>query len=1016
MVVVNKMESSRDKVRRLLRELFQFDAQDLDFGIYRILNFRRKEIERFIEKDLIEAVEAEFKEYAKAGMVELQREVDRLKTEIIRDFGEGTIDAQGRAVRYEDAKKVQEYVKKVEELKSAEVSEAQMNEVFNHVYEFFSRYYDKGDFISKRRYGGKEKYYVPYNGEEVVLHWANKDQYYVKTAEYFRNYHFKAGGYRVNFLLREAEVEVNNVVGENKYFVLCDSDFVKVDEEKRVVDIYFEWRALTDEEERKFGTRNVQDLLVVDAIDRIFSETSGSSVGSLLRVKENGEKTVLEKHLNNYVTRNTTDYFIHKNLNAFLERELEFYIKNEVVDLDELESLDERSLHIARAKVKAIREISRKIIEFLAQIEDFQRMLFEKKKLILRADYCITLDLISEKFYEEIGKNERQVAEWKELLRLDEITKGTLYSTVGKKTLDVDFLKAHKHLMLDTMFFNQEFKHKIIESFESLDQKIGGIIIKSENFQALNLLLEKYNRKIECIYIDPPFNTGVTQILYKNDYKDSSWLTLMENRFLQSKSLLHEDGVLVVAIDDYELSHLCELVDKLFNQHERNMVVVNHHPQGGYGANVTRTHEYALFIIPRGKEILKGLTKESSTEYRPFMRSGRGENNFRYGRPNSFFAILVDPSNSEIKGIEPPPDINQEYPKEKTKEGWLRIYPLGRDGAERVWRLSYQGALVAFREGMLACRNAKTLYQVIKHQERRAPVFSNWTDKRYNAGTYGTNLIADIMGDASVFPYPKSLYTVQDTIEAITHSNKQAYILDYFAGSGTTAHATLNLNKKDGGERKYILVEMDDYFDTVLKQRIEKIVYSRKWRDGKPVSKDGHSHMFKYIYLEQYEDALNNIAFIEKDKTIQETLESFQDYLMRYMLDYETRDSPTRLSMEQFQTPFDYKIWVTSSGEKKLVTVDLVETFNYLLGITVEKFRIFKDNDREYRVVFGKKKDDNIAIIWRNSKDIDLKKDKEFIENTILAGTKPDRIFTNGDSIVEKAEPIEPEFKRLMGA
>ncbi|MEM2130877.1 MAG: site-specific DNA-methyltransferase, partial [Candidatus Bathyarchaeia archaeon] len=211
-----------------MRELFQFDAQDLDFGIYRILNFRRRAIERFIEKDLIEAVEAEFKEYAKAGMVELQRDVERLRAEIIRDFGEGTIDVQGRVVKHEDAPKIKEYLRRVEELKSAEVSEAQMNEVFNHVYEFFSRYYDKGDFISKRRYGGREKYYVPYNGEEVVLHWANKDQYYVKTAEFFRNYHFKAGGYRVNFLIREAEVEVNNVVGENKYFVLCDSDLVKV--------------------------------------------------------------------------------------------------------------------------------------------------------------------------------------------------------------------------------------------------------------------------------------------------------------------------------------------------------------------------------------------------------------------------------------------------------------------------------------------------------------------------------------------------------------------------------------------------------------------------------------------------------------------------------------------------------------------------------------------------------------------------------------------------------------------
>lgn len=294
MTMNRKVENSREKVRRLLRELFQFDTQDLDFGIYRILNFRRKEIERFIDEDLIKAVEAEFKEYAKAGMVELQKEVERLKAEIVRDFGEGTIDEQSRVRKHEDAPKIKEYVKKVEELKGAEISEAQMNEVFNHVYEFFSRYYDKGDFISKRRYGGREKYYVPYNGEEVVLHWANKDQHYVKTAEFFRNYHFKADTYRVDFLLREAEVEANNVVGENKYFVLCDSDFAKIDEEKRVVDIHFEWRALTDEEERKFGKRDVQDALVVDAIDRIFSEISGSSVGVCFGLRRMARKLSLK--------------------------------------------------------------------------------------------------------------------------------------------------------------------------------------------------------------------------------------------------------------------------------------------------------------------------------------------------------------------------------------------------------------------------------------------------------------------------------------------------------------------------------------------------------------------------------------------------------------------------------------------------------------------------------------------------------------------------------------------------
>lgn len=174
-------EDVRERVKSLLKELFRFDDQDLDFGIYRIMNFKRKEIEQFIEEDLLKAAEEQFKEYAKVGMADLQREVQRLRSEIIRDFGEGTIDKQGEVKKNKDAPKIKEYLIKMKELKETELTQSQISEVFNHVYEFFSRYYDRGDFIPKRRLGGKEKYYIPYSGQEVALYWATKEMYYVKT-------------------------------------------------------------------------------------------------------------------------------------------------------------------------------------------------------------------------------------------------------------------------------------------------------------------------------------------------------------------------------------------------------------------------------------------------------------------------------------------------------------------------------------------------------------------------------------------------------------------------------------------------------------------------------------------------------------------------------------------------------------------------------------------------------------------------------------------------------------------
>jgi len=1016
MIENEKMENIREKVRLLLRELFQFESADLDFGIYRILNFRRKEIERFIEDDLIKAVEVEFKEYAKIGLVKLEREVERLKAEIVRDFGEGTIDGQGNVKKHEDAPKIREYGKKVEELNGAEVSEAQLNEVFNHIYEFFSRYYDKGDFMSKRRYGGREKYYVPYNGEEVVLHWANKDQYYVKTAEYFRSYSFKAGLFSANFLLREVEEELNNVVGKEKYFILCNSDAVKIDEEKKKVDIYFEWASLADDEKRKSTTSKIQEDLISDAIDKIFSEIGGNRVGSELRVKVDEEETVLEKHLNNYVKRNTTDYFIHKNLGGFLERELEFYMKNEVVDLDELENLDEKGARISKAKVKAIREIGKKIIDFLAQIEDFQKMLFEKKKFVIGTDYVITLDKIKEcadeEFLEgiidEVLKNTKQLEEWAELFKTKVSSKKDL---IEKQRIDG---KEWKKLPIDTRFFNPEFKTHLVEKLSQkndLDEILDGLFIKSENWQALNLVLEKFKGKIACIYIDPPYNSKSTEILYKNDFKHSSWLSLMENRLEEAKGLLSKNGSIIVAIDENEQERLGLLLENKFFGYDKTCVTIVHNPRGIQGSNFSYCHDFAYFLFPTGTETIgmKAIPK-SEWEYSSLRKWG-GESTRDTGA-TVFYPIYV--KDGKITKIgEVPPD-NYHPPKQiiNKGDGVLEVWPIDQTGVERKWRYT--------KESLLEILDAVEVKNVegkieIQIAQTHGKFKTTWVDPIYDAGTYGTRLLTNMGLDPHNI-FPKSLFTVRDCLETVVGNNNNAVILDFFAGSGTTAHAVMELNKNGKGKRKFVLVDMAEYFDTVTMPRIKKIAYSYDWKDGKPTEANGLGIFFKYHYLEQYEDTLNNIAFIEKDKTFQETLDEFGDYLLRYILEFETRDSPTRLNIEKFQMPFDYKIKVTNSGQKRLAAVDLVETFNYLLGVNVEKFRTFKDKEREYRCIFGKRKDENIAIIWRNTTTIDLRRDKEFIENTILAKTEYSRIFINGDSIVEKAEAIEPEFRRLTGA
>jgi len=411
-------------------------------------------------------------------------------------------------------------------------------EVFNHIYQFFSRYYDNGDFMSLRRYSAKQKFAVPYNGEEVLLHWANKDQYYIKTGEHFFNYAFRIGEYTVRFQIVQAETSVNNTKSENRFFVLISGDGnITYNAQAKELIVLFEYRALTNAEEEAVGTKNKQEALNELAKEAILTAIPDAGLKSGLTREVDG-KTPLAKHLATYAKRNTSDYFIHKDLAGFLTRELDYYIKNEMFDLDDLGTDKEVSIEQYLNRVRVMKAISLKIIAFLAQIEDFQKKLFEKKKFVLKSEYCTTLDRVPESFYPQIVANPSQIEEWKALYSIGESTgQATLGGSRGT-IIDVEFLKSHPYLVLDTKFFPQKFKDQLLASFEDLDDATGGLIVKSENWQALNLLQERYREQVKCIYIDPPYNTGSDEFLYKDNYQHSSWLAMLNSRLLLSYPLM----------------------------------------------------------------------------------------------------------------------------------------------------------------------------------------------------------------------------------------------------------------------------------------------------------------------------------------------------------------------------------------------------------------------------------------------------------------------------------------------
>lgn len=974
------MSQKYEKLKSLLKELFQLDQPDLDFGFYRVMHAKSAEVSQFLDKDLLPQVKAAFGQYKTADKAEIEKELAKVIAGI-----EAAGMEPGQSPKVNDLRA---------RLKSDAVDVGALeSEVYDRLFSFFRRYYSEGDFLAKRVYK-PDVYAIPYEGEEVTLHWANKDQYYIKTSEYLRDYAFRLRPHndkkpmRVHFRLADvAEGEHGNVKaaeGKDRVFILAVEDFIRIQSpsplagegrgEGEELVIRFEYRpaTLTDwPEDARAGKAKppAQKDLIALAAKRILSLIpsplggEGQGEGKIFaswiaelgkpHVTTSGEKadyTQLEGHIKRYTARNTFDYFIHKDLGGFLRRELDFYIKNEVMHLDDVENETAPRVEQYLSKIKVIRRIAGKIIDFLAQLEDFQKKLWLKKKFVVETQYCITLGCIPEEFYAEIAANEAQREEWVKLFAIDKI-KGDLMTPGYSKPLTPAFLKAHPTLVVDTPHFDATFTARLLETLGDVDEQTDGVLFHSENFQALSLMQSRYRERIECIYIDPPYNTGDSEIAYKNSYLRSSWLALIENRLAAGMNLLSPDPVLFIAIDDFEMVNLARLFDSEFPTFRREMIIVNHHPQGGKAKTLSHTHEYMLTCVAGASDrTLVGRMSDDGVELRPFKRSGTAESNFRYGRPNSFYAILVDQESRAVVRIEPPPLTGSTYPTGPTAEGHLRVYPLGVQGEERVWRRSFESCLGLVQEHKLECTESLTIYQRIEAGERTAALFSNWVDSRYNAGTFGANLLRDIIGEQNSFSYPKSIHTVGDAIFAAGVED-DSLVLDFFGGSGTTGHAVINLNREDDGRRKFILVEMGDYFDTVLLPRIKKVTFTPEWKDGKPKrlatpeETKRSPRIVKVIRLESYEDALNNLETRRTETQEKLLFDSAaqgpdglkEQYLLRYMLDVETRGSQSLLNVQAFSNPTAYNLKVKRPGsdESREVNVDLPETFNWLIGLTV---------------------------------------------------------------------------------
>ena len=960
------MNQHYEAFRKKLQEIFMMDHAELDFGIYRIMNHKRNQINDFLDNQLLPQVEQTLKEYVKTD--------DSLQQELTKAI-EG---CKNLGIDPDTNPKVQQLRQQIAQ-SSTGIDDLQ-NTVFSRLTQFFSRYYEGGDFVSQRRYktGGNSAYAIPYNGEEVKLYWANYDQYYIKTSEYFKNYTFKLrDGRRIFFVLVDASTEQNNNKStegmERRFDVLRNEEGLPVFEE------------MDDE----FHISFTYELMMKPSKQEIFNKNAFEALSVMipkswqdLLVKENvtDKVVLLEKHIKAYTDKNSFDYFIHKDLGGFLSRELDFYIKNEVFVIADL---DAAKLQSQLAVVKAIERVGQKIIDFLAQLENFQKRLWLKKKFVVQSDYCITLDRVPEKYYPEICANDEQRKEWVRLFAIDEI-KGDMMTEAYCEPLTIEFLKQNPLLVLDTKFFSLQFKHKLLADIEGLDEQTNGLLIKSENLQAINLLTRTFSSNVRGCYIDPPFNLGENaDYLYRVDYKDSTWLTLLYDRVLGIKKLLMDDGSIFVRCSHDGNMILRQLLNQTYGQDNyRNEIVLRRaeetkgdlNKQFGTIKSITVNYDnlywYSKYPNSRFSKIIKPISAEKSdAHWHSFWKA--------LDRPTMRYEILgIDLSNHYGQWMW---EKNRAFAAVKNYEIYQEQFEPKGISLEDYWVQTGKSLEFVKRDGD---KIGSIKYWIPPRTETMAD--TNWLDIKGYANKWG-------------FKTENSEGVLKRVIDSL--SEKDDYIIDCFLGSGTTAAVALKL------QRKFIGIDMGDHISKIAYPRLKYVLNGEKSGISNSCTYRGGG-CFKYIRLEQYEDTLNNLevndGFGKPDN---------ESYVLRYMLDTETRDS--LINTKDFVRPFDYTIKTTRDNELVDTPVDLVDTFNYLIGLHVDSIHWHKDDN--ICVVEGTThiEKEHALVIWRNQDVIKNDDLNDFFrkQDYSTLDREFDVIYVNGDNTLPNLKSDEEHWK-----
>jgi len=417
----------------------------------------------------------------------------------------------------------------------------------------------------------------------------------------------------------------------------------------------------------------------------------------------------------------------------------------------------------------------------------------------------------------------------------------------------------------------EEDSSRVIET--SKDEPVN-MLIEGDNYHALSVLNYTHKGKVDAIYIDPPYNTGARDWKYNNNYVDaedpyrhSKWISFMFHRLRLAKNVLKNTGIICVTVDDYEMPRLWLLLEEVFGEKNHlGTVAIRINPGGRKSKRkVAAQHEYALFFSKTASVKVAKIEKSPDEKSHSYKKDDNGnwyeERNLRkdgadsLAKPDSarYYPIYYDPKLKKIS-------TSEELPVE--------ILPLDTRGRKRIWRRSKEDVEKMFNRGEVFIKETKygtQVYFKFRGGLKGETPKSFWEDAKFSASEHGTQILNRILGKREAFPYPKSPYAVERCIEVCT-SNKNAIILDFFAGSGTTAQAVLNLNKRDDGNRKFILCtnNENEIAKEICHPRVKNIIKGYKSRNKQIKGLGGNLKYFKTTFVDANQTDKNKHQLTQK--------------------------------------------------------------------------------------------------------------------------------------------------------